>query len=184
MNNLNYGVIGNGRSAALVSDKGSIDWCCLPEFDSPSVFARLLDTEKGGFFSIEVDDSYSISQKYILRTNVLCTEFRSDQGTFEVIDFMPRYKLFDNDYFAPAEIYRYIKHITGTPAFKVRYCPKFNYARELVELLARKVRAKSERSSLPATASVAIAVLIVFATPERSTTHLWRTPSQADSIWP
>ena len=132
MNNLNYGVIGNCRSAALVSEKGSIDWCCLPDFDSPSVFARLLDDEKGGFFSFLVDDNYTISQKYLKRTNVLCTEFRSSEGTFEVIDFMPRYKLIDNDYFAPAEIYRYIKHISGTPTFKVKYCPKFNYAREEV----------------------------------------------------
>jgi GH15 family glucan-1,4-alpha-glucosidase len=130
MNNLNYGVIGNCRSAALVSDKGSIDWCCLPDFDSPSVFARLIDTENGGFFSFIVDDKYTISQKYLIRTNVLCTEFKSVDGTFEVIDFMPRYKLVDEDYFAPAEIYRYIKYISGTPTFKVKYCPKFNYARE------------------------------------------------------
>ena len=132
MNNLNYGVIGNCRSAALVSDKGSIDWCCLPDFDSPSVFARLIDNEKGGFFSIIVDDKYTIKQKYLIWTNVLITEFKSDQGTFEIIDFMPRYKLIDDDYFAPAEIYRYIKYISGTPAFKVRYCPAFNYAREEV----------------------------------------------------
>jgi len=132
MNNLNYGVIGNCRSAALVSDKGSIDWCCLPDFDSPSVFARLIDNEKGGFFSIIVDDKYTIKQKYLIWTNVLITEFKSDQGTFEIIDFMPRYKLIDDDYFAPAEIYRYIKYISGTPAFKVKYCPAFNYAREEV----------------------------------------------------
>jgi GH15 family glucan-1,4-alpha-glucosidase len=132
MNNLNYGVIGNCRSAALVSDKGSIDWCCLPDFDSPSVFARLIDTENGGFFSFIVDDKYTISQKYLIRTNVLCTEFKSVDGTFEVIDFMPRYKLLEEDYFAPAEIYRYIKYISGTPTFKVKYCPKFNYAREEV----------------------------------------------------
>jgi len=115
-----------------VSDKGSIDWCCLPDFDSPSVFARLIDNEKGGFFSIIVDDKYTIKQKYLIWTNVLITEFKSDQGTFEIIDFMPRYKLIDDDYFAPAEIYRYIKYISGTPAFKVRYCPAFNYAREEV----------------------------------------------------
>jgi GH15 family glucan-1,4-alpha-glucosidase len=132
MNNLNYGAIGNCRSAALVSEKGSIDWCCLPDFDSPSVFARLLDEEKGGFFSFIVDEKYTISQKYISQTNVLCTEFRSDQGTFEVIDFMPRYKLVENNYFAPAEIYRYIKLISGTPTFKIKYNPVFNYAREEV----------------------------------------------------
>jgi GH15 family glucan-1,4-alpha-glucosidase len=132
MDNLNYGVIGNCRSAALVSDKGSIDWLCLPDFDSPSVFARLLDNVKGGSFSVAVDDNYIISQKYINRTNVLCTEYKSDKGTFEVIDFMPRYKLHDNSYFAPSEIYRYIKLISGTPSFRVEYSPVFNYAREEV----------------------------------------------------
>ena len=132
MNNLNYGVIGNCRSAALISDKGSIDWCCLPDFDSPSIFARLIDNEKGGSFSIIADDKYTIKQKYIIWTNVLCTEFKSDEGTFEIIDFMPRYKLTDNGYFAPAEIYRYIKYIAGAPVFRVKYCPVFNYAREEV----------------------------------------------------
>jgi alpha,alpha-trehalase len=132
MNNLNYGVIGNCRSAALISDKGSIDWCCLPDFDSPSVFAKLIDNDKGGFFSIVVDDKYTISQKYIIWTNVLCTEYKSIEGTFEIIDFMPRYKLMGDDYFAPAEIYRYIKYISGAPSFKVRYNPVFNYAREEV----------------------------------------------------
>jgi GH15 family glucan-1,4-alpha-glucosidase len=132
MNNLNYGAIGNCRSAALVSDKGSIDWCCLPDFDSPSVFAKLIDNAKGGYFSVTVDEKYTITQKYLIWTNVLCTEFKSDQGTFEVIDFMPRYKLIDNDYFAPAEIYRYVKYISGAPSFKVKYRPAFNYAREAV----------------------------------------------------
>lgn len=136
MNNLNYGVIGNCRSAALVSEKGSIDWCCLPDFDSPSVFAKLLDDEKGGSFSIDVDDSYIINQKYFYRTNVLCTQFRSGQDSFEVIDFMPRYKTTDNDYFAPAEIYRYIRLVSGTPTFRVNYCPMLNYARdEVIQLI-------------------------------------------------
>jgi GH15 family glucan-1,4-alpha-glucosidase len=132
MNNLNYGVIGNCRSAALVSDKGSIDWCCLPDFDSPSVFARILDQDKGGFFSIDVDEKYTISQKYLYRTNVLCTTFLSPEGSFEVIDFMPRYKTSDSDYFTPAEIYRYIRPISGAPTFKVNYRPMLNYARDEV----------------------------------------------------
>jgi GH15 family glucan-1,4-alpha-glucosidase len=130
MDNLNYGVIGNCRSAALVSDKGSIDWCCLPDFDSPSIFARILDKHKGGHFSIVTDDKYVISQKYLYRTNVLITEFKSDEGLFEVIDFMPRYKISDSQYFAPAEIYRYVKYFRGAPSFRINYKPAFNYAKD------------------------------------------------------
>lgn len=133
MNNLNYGIIGNCRSAALVSDKGSIDWCCLPDFDSPSIFAKLLDSGEGGCFNLLVDESYTINQKYFYRTNILCTEFSSDQGSFEVIDFMPRYKTSDNDYFMPAEIYRYIRLKSGCPAFRIDYRPKLNYARDEVD---------------------------------------------------
>ena len=132
MINLNYGVIGNCRSAALISETGSIDWCCMPDFDSPSVFAKLLDNEKGGSFSFDVDESYAINQKYLYRTNVLCTQFSSGQDSFEVIDFMPRYKTTDNDYFIPAEIYRYIRLISGAPTFKVIYRPLLNYARDEV----------------------------------------------------
>jgi GH15 family glucan-1,4-alpha-glucosidase len=149
MNNLNYGVIGNCRSAALISDKGSIDWCCLPDFDSPSIFAKLIDNEIGGSFSFVVDDKYIISQKYIYWTNVLCTEFKSAVGTFEVIDFMPRYKLTENDYFAPAEIYRYIKWISGTPTFKVRYYPAFNYAREEVANIIEDNHIKTYSRDIP-----------------------------------
>src|SRR5674476_1405066 len=132
MDNLNYGVIGNCQSASLVSEKGSIDWFCLPDFDSPSVFAKILDDEKGGSFSIVLDSSYIINQKYLYRTNVLCTQFRSGQDSFEVIDFMPRYKTTDNHYFTPSEIYRYIRHISGKPKFKVLYNPVLNYARDEV----------------------------------------------------
>lgn len=133
MNNLNYGVIGNCRSAVLISCTGSIDWCCLPDFDSPSVFAKILDNEKGGYMGFEVDESYTISQKYFHRTNILCTEFKSLKGSFEVIDFMPRYKTSENDYFSPAEIYRYIRPISGSPSLKIKYSPALNYAKESVE---------------------------------------------------
>ena len=59
MDNLDYGIIGNCRSAALISKTGSVDWCCLPEFDSSSVFARILDERKGGSFDILVGEEYS-----------------------------------------------------------------------------------------------------------------------------
>lgn len=128
MLNLNYGVIGNNRSAALISNTGSIDWCCLPDFDSPSVFAKILDKENGGTFGFEVGEGYSIHQKYLNNTNILCTTFSSETGSFEVIDFMPRYHISDSDRFLPAEIYRYIRHLSGQPVFKVNYDPKLNYA--------------------------------------------------------
>jgi GH15 family glucan-1,4-alpha-glucosidase len=132
MQNLNYGVIGNCRSAALISEKGSIDWCCMPDFDSPSVFSKILDNEKGGSFGFIVDPDCIITQKYLYRTNILCTSFKLKEGCFEVIDFMPRYKTSDTDYFTPSEIYRYIRLVSGAPTFRVKYCPVLNYAKEEV----------------------------------------------------
>lgn len=125
----NYGAVGNCRTGALISKGGSIDWFCFPDFDSPSVFGKLLDEEKGGSFSFLVDDNYLISQYYLEHTNILCTLFESDEGSFEVLDFMPRYKMLDNDYYLPPELYRLIRHKRGTPRFRVRYEPALDYAR-------------------------------------------------------
>ncbi len=128
MNNLDYGIIGNCQSAALISKHGSLDWCCLPNFDSYSVFAKILDENKGGSFEIEVSDDYVISQKYIHKTNILVTEFNNGKDIFECIDFMPRYRNEDGSYFSPPDIVRYIKLISGAPTFKVKYDPKLEYA--------------------------------------------------------
>jgi len=128
MDNLDYGIIGNCRSAALVSKTGSIDWCCLPEFDSPSVFAKLLDEDIGGSFEILVDDDYTITQRYKAQTAVLVTKFSDGDNIFEVRDFMPRYYKEDGGYHAPPEIVRYIRYIKGKPKFKVHYEPKLEYA--------------------------------------------------------
>lgn len=92
MKNLDYGIIGNCRTAALVSKTGSIDWFCLPDFDSPSVFAKLLDEEKGGSFHFEVSDEYTITQSYHGHTNMLLTRFESPENGFIVFDYMPRYR--------------------------------------------------------------------------------------------
>lgn len=128
MQNLNYGVVGNCRSAALISEKGSIEWFCFPDFDSPSIFSKILDVEKGGEFCFEVSDNYSITQKYIDNTNILNTLYTSDEGSFEVLDFMPRYKLTDTSHYLPPEIYRYIRLLSGNPKFRVNYDPKMKYA--------------------------------------------------------
>ncbi len=129
MNNLNYGIIGNCRSAALISEKGSLDWCCLPAFDSSSVFASILDEEKGGSFEFIMDDDYEISQAYIRDTNILVTKFKKENDYFEVIDFMPRYYN-DNKRapYSPPDIIRYIRYKSGKPSFRVKYDPRLEYA--------------------------------------------------------
>ncbi|MFC0876186.1 glycoside hydrolase family 15 protein [Saccharicrinis sp. FJH2] len=130
MDNLNYGIVGNCRSAALISEHASLDWFCLPAFNSSSVFASLLDENKGGTFKIITDDSYAISQKYLKNTNILSTRFDNGENIFEVIDFMPRYKNESSEgYYSPPDIIRFIKHIKGTPEFKVNYNPRLEYAK-------------------------------------------------------
>lgn len=128
MDNLNYGIIGNCRSAALISDTGSLDWCCLPQFDSTSVFAKLLDEKKGGSFEIKVKYNYEIHQQYFKNTAILVTRYSDGENTFEVHDFMPRYYKLNGKYNAPPEIVRYVKYISGAPRFSVKYDPKLEYA--------------------------------------------------------
>ncbi|MCR5862742.1 glycoside hydrolase family 15 protein [Flavobacterium sp. J372] len=127
MNNLNYGIIGNCRSAALISDKGSIDWCCLPEFDSSSVFAKILDDKIGGSFGF-VAEGYNVSQHYLDQTAILITKFDNGVDAFELIDFMPRYRKENGGYHSPPEIIRYIRKVSGYPKFKIKYDPKLEYA--------------------------------------------------------
>ncbi len=128
MKNLDYGIIGNCRSAALISRQGEIEWACLPEFDSPSVFAKILDRKRGGSFEIKVDEKYVISQAYLDFTGILITTFSNGEDAFEIRDFMPRYKLDNKRYHSPSEIIRYIRLLSGSPVFRVRYDPRLEYA--------------------------------------------------------
>ncbi|APQ15916.1 glycoside hydrolase family 15 protein [Maribacter hydrothermalis] len=138
MDNLDYGIIGNCRSAALISKTGNIEWCCLPEFDSPSIFAKLLDEEIGGSFEINVDSSYVITQKYEPFTTILITSFKSGENHFEIHDFMPRYRKEGKKYHAPPELVRYFKLISGAPKFSVHYNPKLEYAVGKTESFIKK----------------------------------------------
>ena len=120
-----YGVVGNMRSIALVGTQGSIDFFCFPRFDSPTVFAALLDPEKGGFFCIqpELDGEHS-KQLYLPETNILLTRFLSDTGIAEMTDFMPILK--DN---VPNQLIRSVRVIQGEIKFKLECWPRFDYAR-------------------------------------------------------
>jgi GH15 family glucan-1,4-alpha-glucosidase len=84
-----YAIIGDCRTAALVSSAGSIDWLCLPYFSGPSVFAALLDRERGGRFSITPAGEFTASRRYLQGTAVLVTTFETVSGSARLIDLMP-----------------------------------------------------------------------------------------------
>ena len=126
--NLNFGIIGNCKSSALINEDSSIDWSCLPEFDSPSVFCKILDEKIGGSFKIDCDSSYLIDQKYMEKTCILITTFKNSENEFEVIDFMPRYQKENGVYYSPPQIVRALKLIKGKPRFRVLYDPKLSFS--------------------------------------------------------
>ena len=128
MDSLDYGVIGNGMSAALISPVGQIDWCCLPAFDSASVFASLLDEERGGSFGIALVDQQRTEQKYVPRTNILSTILHGDGGSLEILDFMPRYHPTANSTSFPPEIVRVLRPLSGQPRVRIAYNPRLGYA--------------------------------------------------------
>ncbi|MDT0647302.1 glycoside hydrolase family 15 protein [Zunongwangia sp. F260] len=130
MENLDYGIIGNCKSAALVSKTGSMDWCCLPNFNSAGIFAKLLDDEIGGSFEINTGDDYNIEQEYLWETNILSTVFDNGEDAFQLIDFMPRYSRNDGSYYAPPDIIRFFRLLKGAPKFKVIYNPRLEFAKE------------------------------------------------------
>jgi GH15 family glucan-1,4-alpha-glucosidase len=123
----NYGIIGNLHTVALVSLKGSIDFMSFPRFDSPTIFAMLLDAGKGGNFSIQpAHDDTTYKQLYFPDTTILITRFFSNEGIAELIDFMPLQK-----FEADCSVIRKIKVIRGSIEFKMKCSPRFNYAKEI-----------------------------------------------------
>jgi GH15 family glucan-1,4-alpha-glucosidase len=121
-----YGIIGNLRTAALVGMDGSIDWLCLPHFDSPSVFAAILDDHKGGRFRIApTGDRFRRKQFYWPDTNILVTRFLHDDGVGEVEDYMP---LGASGAFQD-ELVRRVRVVRGRLAFHLECRPAFDYAR-------------------------------------------------------
>jgi GH15 family glucan-1,4-alpha-glucosidase len=123
----NYGVIGNMRTTALVGAEGSIDWLCYPRFDSPSIFAGILDHEKGGSFRIgPAADGVKYKQLYWPETNVLVTRFLSPEGVGQIIDFMPVPTNPDEEHHS---LIRQVHAVRGRMHFRVDCCPAFDYGR-------------------------------------------------------
>ncbi|RYD70383.1 MAG: glycoside hydrolase family 15 protein, partial [Verrucomicrobiaceae bacterium] len=123
----NYGMIGNLRTAALISFGGSVDWLCWPYFDSPSVFGALLDTERGGRWVIEPVDLEGVQGKqfYWPETNVLMTRFLSPDGVAELQDFMP----VGLPEPGPRQFFRRVRVTRGHIRFRMSCHPAFDYAR-------------------------------------------------------
>jgi GH15 family glucan-1,4-alpha-glucosidase len=121
----NYGVIGNLNTVALVSKQGSIDFMCFPRFDSPSIFAALLDDKKGGHFQIApAGKKFRTRQMYLPDTNILLTRFFSDDGVATLSDFMPISESTHSNI-----LIRRLKVVRGELTFQLTCAPRFDYGR-------------------------------------------------------
>lgn len=132
----NYGIVGDLRTAALIGCDGSVDWLCLPRFDSPTVFAALLDSRRGGFFEISPSGGIAHSvQIYHPDTNILVTRFLADGAAIELTDFMPLQE--SRSAKESSWLVRRVKAVSGSARVNLRCSPAFDYARgktEKVEL--------------------------------------------------
>jgi GH15 family glucan-1,4-alpha-glucosidase len=149
----NHGLIGDLQTAALVATDGTVDWLCLPRFDSPSVFASLLDKERGGFFRIgPINTEGTVTrQMYLPGTPILITRFMSEAGVGEVIDFMPIAGKEPTD---RHRLVRLIRVVRGEMRFEAEIRPRFDYGREepVIETYSSGAIFRGESMSLSMTA--------------------------------
>jgi GH15 family glucan-1,4-alpha-glucosidase len=154
-----YGLIGNMHTAALVGRNGSIDWLCLPHFDSPSVFAAILDEHKGGHFRIApTAEKVTRKQVYWPETNILITRFLLGDGVVEIIDYMPVGVKLGQPGFR--QIVRRVEAIRGLVPVRVECYPAFNYARDphKVEISSRGALFRSKDLSIELDTTVPLEV--------------------------
>ena len=129
-----YGVIGDMHTAALVGLDGSIDWYCAPRFDSPSVFAALLDVRKGGKFQLSPTEKFTTKQSYDGDTNVLSTIFESKQAKIKLTDFMPCF-MEKGEAKGFHELHRIVDCVEGEAGVRIVFQPRLDYARGNTTLL-------------------------------------------------
>ena len=124
-----YAIIGDCRSAALVSRHGSIDWLCLPRFDSASIFASILDTARGGRFLVTPTRPASVTRQYIGDSNVLETTFTTDTGVARLVDVMPvdTEQAKARELWPEHEVLRRVECIAGEVELQVEFEPRFDY---------------------------------------------------------
>jgi len=125
-----HGVIGDLYTAALVGMDGTIDWLCLPDFDSPSVFASILDSGRGGFFRITAtSEGVRRKQMYLPDSNVLVTRFLTPDGVGEIVDFMPVHEGPSRKKPEEHQLIRIVRGVRGCLPFRMECRPAFDYAR-------------------------------------------------------
>ncbi|MGP3925459.1 glycoside hydrolase family 15 protein [Streptomyces sp. 8N616] len=125
-----HGLIGDLRTAALVGTNGTIDWYCCPRFDAPSVFASILDTERGGSFELAADVPARTKQFYFPDTNVLITRFFAEDGVGEIQDFMPIADAVDSRETDRHRLIRRVVCVRGSLPFRARVAPRFDYGEQ------------------------------------------------------
>jgi GH15 family glucan-1,4-alpha-glucosidase len=157
-----YGIVGNMRTAALVGMNGSIDWFCFPSFDSPSVFAALLDEGRGGYFKIAPatrDGSPRHKQLYWPDTNVLVTRFLTEDGVGQVTDFMPVGLAEGQDGYD--WLVRRVSVSRGSMRFRMECVPAFDYAgaAHTTEIAGSMARFQSEKLALELSSEVTLEAL-------------------------
>ncbi|KTG10964.1 glycoside hydrolase family 15 [Haloprofundus marisrubri] len=121
-----YGVVGNLETCALVAPDGSVEWLPFPALDSASVFASMLDLDRGGRFRIGPVGEFDAERQYLSRTNVLQTTFHTDSGTATVTDFMP---IPDETPGTHRALYRRVACTEGSVDMRVEFAPRFDYGR-------------------------------------------------------
>lgn len=128
----NMGIVGNCSYMAYIDTTANVKWMCMPRFDSTFLFGSLLDSKKGGVFSVTPEGDFETRQYYISNTNVLATEFTTAQGKFRVLDCAPRFSQFER-FFKPLMLVRKIEVLQGSPAVIVKCQPVGAYGADVPE---------------------------------------------------
>lgn len=123
-------MIGNCSYLSYIDKRANVVWQCWPHFDSDFLFGSLLDSDKGGAFSIcPAEESYSSHQYYLENTNVLVTQFESASGSFRVVDFAPRFEMYER-WHKPLKLFRKVEKVSGNPIVKIKCIPVCDHGKK------------------------------------------------------